>query len=203
MFDLRRGEEEPDIAIPDMPYYDSNRSELYQAYVSAYSIDGFFSSLVETIGVNGWANNTMIPEEVPVGLTTTTLNVLLPGISHHYGADLPVDIFFNVTSLGNFTVSEANEQMSGIADLTLDFYVEKSDGTVELADELLLSSTEFEFTALVNNMNVALNITKVKIDGVAVSYHSFGHPSAVAIKLELNNALNIGLPLLNTLLTQH
>lgn len=53
MFDSALGEVEPPIAAPDMPYYDPNRSEKYQAYVSAYSIDGFFGSLISTVGVHG------------------------------------------------------------------------------------------------------------------------------------------------------
>ena len=133
MFDNRFGELEPTIAIPDMPYYDSSRSELYQAYVSAYSIDGFFSSFISVFGIDGWANSTMIPQEAALSLTTTTVDLLLPGIVDYYGVDLPVDIWYNVTSLGNFTVSEANTEMSGLADVMLEFHVEKDDGSVEMA----------------------------------------------------------------------
>jgi len=97
MFDSLIGEEDPGVTIPDMPYYDSTHPEQYQAYVSAYSIDGFFSSLIEVEGIRGWVNET----EVSI-LTTDKLNILLPGIVKTYGSGLPVDVHFNVTSLGNF-----------------------------------------------------------------------------------------------------
>ena len=119
MFDKAIGEEEPAQTIPDMPYYDSTRSEKYQAFVSAYSIDGFFSSLLEVEGIHGWFNSTMVPDWSPVTLTTDTINLLMPGIVSHYGAGLPVDVHFNVISLGSFGVSEANEEMSGLTTLTL------------------------------------------------------------------------------------
>ena len=119
MFDRQRGEEEPSIAIPDMPYYNSSHPEQYQAFVSAYSIDGFFSSLIEAIGIHGWVNSTEIPSSVPMGLNTESVNLILPGIQKYYGDVLPVDVRFNVTQLGNFLVSKANEQMSGTTSLSL------------------------------------------------------------------------------------
>lgn len=102
MFDKAIGEEEPSIAIPDMPYYDSTRSEKYQAFVSAYSIDGFFNSLIEVAGIHGWFNSTMVPSFVPFNLTTDSVEILLPGITKTYGSGMPVDVRFNVTKLGNF-----------------------------------------------------------------------------------------------------
>lgn len=123
MFDKRRGEEEPTIAVPVMPYYDSSKPDKYQAYVSAYSIDGFFNSFIEVFGINGWVNSTSVPSEIPVKLNTDTVNILLPGMSKHYGT-APVDIRFNVTSLGGFEVSEANENMSGLMSIDMQFWVE-------------------------------------------------------------------------------
>jgi len=63
---------------------------------------------LEVEGIHAWVNSTEIPSSSPMGLTTSSVNILLPGIEKHYGADLPVDVRFNVTSLGNFAVSEAN-----------------------------------------------------------------------------------------------
>lgn len=119
MFDKLIGEEDPGVLAPDMPYYDSTRPEQYQAFLSSYTIDAFFSSFLEVEGIHAWVNSTEIPSGVPLGLTTSSLDILLPGLSDHYGADLPVDVRFNVTSLGEFEVSEANEEMSGLTSLTL------------------------------------------------------------------------------------
>jgi len=97
MFDKLIGEEDPGVTVPDMPYYNATHPEQYQAYVSSYTIDSFFSSLIEVEGIHGWVNET----EVSI-LTTDHLNILLPGIVAYYGAGVPVDVYFNVTSLGDF-----------------------------------------------------------------------------------------------------
>ena len=204
MFDRDIGEEDPGVTAPDMPYYDSSRAEQYQAFVSSYSIDGFFNSLIEVEGgLHGWYNSTMVPSFVPFSLTTDTVNTLLPGIVKTYGSDLPVDVHFNVTSLGDFAVSEANEEMSGLTSLTLQFWVELADGTQALAAELGLNSVDFKFTALVENMDVALNITKVNVDSVDVISSTVGRLSALTIKVELNNGFRIGLPFFNKVMAKH
>ena len=136
-------------------------------------------------------------------LTTSSVNILLPGIEDYYGADLPVDVYYNVTKLGQFGVSEANEEMSGVASLTLEFWVEKTDGTVEMAADLSLNDVDFKFTALVDNMDVSLNVTKVNIDSVDVLSDTFGRLSALTIKVKLNNGFRIGLPFLNLILAKH
>lgn len=79
-FDRVFGEQEPAVAVPDMPYYNATLPSQFQAYVSAYSIDAFFNSLLEITTIKGWFNSTMIPDRAPVSLTTTTLNAFLPGI---------------------------------------------------------------------------------------------------------------------------
>jgi len=203
MFDKQIGEEEPSVVIPDMPYYNSSLPQQYQAYVSSYSIDGFFSSLIEVVGIHGWVNATEVPAKSPFQLTTDMVNKLLPGIVSHYGSGLPVDVRFNVTSLGNFQVSEADEEMGGVATLTLEFWVEQASGVTEMAADLRLNDVLFKFTALVNNMDVSLNITKVNIDSVDVISDTFGRLSGLTIKVELNNAFRIGLPIMNLILAKH
>ena len=121
-----------------MPYYSASNSEKYQAYLSTYSIDGFFSSFIEVAGIHAWVNSTQIPV-----LTTDTIDILLPGIKKHYGSGMPVDIHYNVTQLGQFSVSEANEEMGGVASLALEFWVENADGTKEMAADLSLDDIAF------------------------------------------------------------
>lgn len=63
-----------------MPYHDNSHLEQFQVYVSSYDIDGFFNSLTEVTELVGWIKSSMIPATAPFSLTTTSLNVLLPGI---------------------------------------------------------------------------------------------------------------------------
>lgn len=85
MFDKELGEEEPAVAIPEMPYHMTEHIEKYQAYVSSYSIDAFMSSWLEVAAIRGWFNAADIPDWSPFSLTTTTVNSLLPGIMSYYG----------------------------------------------------------------------------------------------------------------------
>ena len=54
-----------------------------------FTIDSFFMSLLEIApdSLKGWFPNS---EKFP--MTTTSLNVLLPGIEKYYGSDLPVNV---------------------------------------------------------------------------------------------------------------
>lgn len=203
MFDRAIGEEDPGVTVPDMPYYDSTHAELYQAFVSSYAIDGFFNSLIEVVGIHSWVNSTDVPAFIPVPLVTDSLEILLPGIVATYGSGQPVDVHYNVLSLGGFEVSEANEEMSGTTTLDLQFWVETTEGTTALAADLQLNAVDFKFTALVNNMDVALNITKINIDNVDVVSSTIGKLSALTIKVKLNNGFRIGLPIFNRILANH
>ena len=145
----------------------------------------------------------MVPETFRWPLTTDTLEILLPGIVSTYGSGQPVDVFYNVTSLGNFLVSEANEVMSGTATLVLDFYVETVDGTTELAASLQLNDSDFEFNALVSGMDVQIKVTHVNVDSVDVLDTSIGDLSAFSIKVKINNGFRFGLPLINRGLESH
>ena len=92
--------------------------------------------------------------------------------------------------------------MSGTTSLNLQFWVEKVDSTKELACELNLSDMDFDFSALVTDMNITLNITKINIDKVDVVSDTFGKLSALTLKLKLNNGFRIMLPLLNVFLSK-
>ena len=92
--------------------------------------------------------------------------------------------------------------MSGTTSLDLQFWVEKADSTKELACELSLSDMDFDFSALVTDMNITLNITKINIDKVDIVSDTFGKLSALTLKLKLNNGFRIMLPLLNVFLSK-
>lgn len=60
-FDKSIGEEEPAVAIPDMPYHLDEHPEQFQTYVSSYDIDGFFNSLLEVRNIGGWILSAELP----------------------------------------------------------------------------------------------------------------------------------------------
>jgi hypothetical protein len=79
--------------------------------------------------------------------------------------------------------------MSGSGTLEVQFWAELADGTSDLAATITLAQTAFGFTALVNNMDVMLQIAQVKSSDLTVDFCSFGTLNARVLKLELNNFL--------------
>jgi hypothetical protein len=186
LFDKLQGEQEPSQDIPVMPTFESSRGQQFQAYVSAYSIDSFFSSWIEVGTVAAWFNSTEIPANSTTQLTTSTVNTLLPGIESYYGADVPMDIYFNVIGAGNIGIFETNQEMDGNVDLQTQWWVNKADGTREMAAEISLQNMNFGFTATVSNMNVSLAVDAIKTVDVIVDSCAFGTISARSLKIKLN-----------------
>lgn len=109
LFDKLNGEEEPaGVTIPDMPVHLDDHTQEFQAFVSAYTIDTFFSSWLEVGAIEGWVNSTVIPAGSPFQLTTSGCNFFLPGIEAYYGADLPLDIFLKVQEVGDIGITADN-----------------------------------------------------------------------------------------------
>lgn len=67
-------------------------------------MDSFCKSLLEVMKVDGWVRSSMLGGL----LTTTTLDPLFPGMAKYYGWGVPVDVYFEVHSLGDFIVFEGN-----------------------------------------------------------------------------------------------
>lgn len=128
----------------------------------------------------------MIPATSDVQLTTTTVDEILPGISDYYGAGLPVDIYFKVLEVGNIGLTEADQVMSGEGAIETQWWVELADGTKVMAAQVDLSNTKFGFTAIIDNMDVSLNIDQIKSTDVTVVSCAFGSLSAMSIKIKLN-----------------
>lgn len=81
--------------------------------------------------------------------------------------------------------------------MDLEFWVNQANGTLDLATNLTMQDGTFKFSATTDDMAVTLNIAKINVDKVVVNSCSFGHLSALTLKVELNNGLRIALPLIN------
>lgn len=124
MFDKRIvPHEEPDFEPPAMPYHSDTHFDKLQAFVSSYSIDAFFNSLLEIHPIQGWIRASELETLGAPVPTTTLLNVLLPGIVSHYGADMPVDIFFRMQKIGDIEISEKKSEMGAYFTMDLEFWV--------------------------------------------------------------------------------
>jgi hypothetical protein len=92
--------------------------------------------------------------------------------------------------------------MSGVTTLVLEFWVETSLGTKEMAASMRLIDTQFAFSALINDMTLGISLSKVNVDSVNILSCAFGKLSALTIKVELNNFFRIFMPSLNNFLAR-
>ena len=158
LYDDEFGETLPS-SYPSMPYKDTTTAAQFQFFTSEASVNSLFASWLEVGGVSGWVHETDVPASLPFDLTTSQLDDVFSGMEAYYGPDLPVDVFFNVTSLHDFTVKHAEETVSFIGDANLQFWVIKVDGTEELALDITVQALRFEATVLVNGFNLTGNVT--------------------------------------------
>lgn len=79
-FENGAGEVAPAVAIPAMPYRpDTAPCPGLNLFASTFSIDSFFTALLDAQPITGWYNSTSV--------TTAELDIALPGISKFYGAN--------------------------------------------------------------------------------------------------------------------
>ena len=52
-------------------------------------------------------------------------------------------------------------------------------------------------------MDLSLNIKTINVESVTVVSSTFGHLSGLALKVEINNGMRIGIPILNTVLAHY
>ena len=202
-FDSQIGEELPTTTIPEMPLKLADHPEKFQAFVSTFALDTFFSAFLETGKIGAWLDHSVVPASAPVQLTSGDLNTVFPGMSDYYGADAPVDVHFTFSKIGDFSVVAEDSEMGGVATMNMDFWVTKADGTYEMATSVTLQDTSFGFSALVNAMNLSMQVVEVNSSKVIINSCTFGTLSAYKLKLELNNFFRFFLGPINTVLANH
>lgn len=93
-----------------------------QIDVSRYTVESLFLTLFESNRLHVLLTNDIIPPTSAFSLTTTSLDVFLPGLVAKFGNDVPMTILIAAKEypLAIFTP----ESMGGSISLSLDFQVE-------------------------------------------------------------------------------
>jgi len=140
-------------------------------------------------------------DELPgLEITTSVLNILLPGIEDYYGKGKPVDVNVQVQKISDFTVSEGDSEMAGKTTFQLEFLVHTAPGITENAATITIVNTDFSFSADIDNLDIAINIAKINVANVIVNSCAFGSLSAVKLRLEINNGFRLALKFINPFL---
>lgn len=204
-WDSAYGEEYPADTIPVMPYKIASSPAGFQAFISDFTIDSFFNSVIEEAGaISFWFLATEVPPTASWQMTTGFLNKFLPGLSSTFGPDQPCDVLFSIESLNNFVSSEIDQNVSLQGDLNLQVWVHAIDGTYVKAVELLLSSVLYKGTLMVENeYDLSMQIQTVNVDKITVVYSGIGFISALVLKTEINNGFRLFMPIINSKLALH
>lgn len=104
MFDNRTGEIDPGVVPPEMPYKNATNPAKLQGFVSTYCIDSFFTSMLSVFNATAWINATMVSS-----LNTTSIDILMPGIKDHYGAEVPMNIKATLQKVEDIDVFSKNQ----------------------------------------------------------------------------------------------
>ena len=123
--------------------------------MSTWAIDGFFAAGISCTDPRGWFNATEVDPTSSFQLTTSELNILMPGFSNAYG-DEPVDVFFTLDTINQVHITEADATMGALFTLTMNFYANNTENVTELAATMTFNDTDFAFSAPVDNMNISL-----------------------------------------------
>jgi len=147
------GEQYPADTMTVLPYEITTSGAGFQIFVSDFTIDSLFNSMIEESGgsMGGWFLSTEVPVTASWSLTTGFLNKFLPGLSSTYGPNQPCDVHFSITSLTNFVSSEANQNVALQGNMDLQLWVHTADGQYVMAVELSLTNIAYQGSLLVEN----------------------------------------------------
>ena len=87
--------------------------------------------------------------------------------------------------------------MSGYLVAGMQLWVHLEDGTTENALQMEADETNFVFSAQVSDMDLYLNINRINSAKIIIDSCTFANPSALKIKVELNNIARVVLLKLN------
>jgi len=116
--------------------------------------------------------------EIPLSsiqLNTPVLNLFFPGILFKYGVRY-VDVAFDFQSLNNFSAKESDPTMTFNSNVGVKFIVNESDGTSEVAADLL-ADVAFTFTAAIDGITVKPTVTTAALNSVKTVSSTLGELS--------------------------
>lgn len=108
-------------------------------------INSLTSSLLEVQDISITIDNSYIPANIPISLTTTYLEEIFPGLSEKYGKGMPMKIQLELNRLGDFVSEGKYEQMSFSCDTGAKFFVVNADLTESLAATLSIKDLAADF----------------------------------------------------------
>jgi hypothetical protein len=193
MFDDRKGEIEPPVVAPVMPYHDNSEASQLQLQVSNYFADSLFESLLSVYGLKFDITSDMIPSTFPIQLTTDSLRFLLPDLYNDYGS-APLMIELAATRAGDFTVRDNSDTISLTLDGNMKMFVQpNSSENIEVL-AFNINNVYANGTIVIDGLNLTGNITSLEVDSLNITYEKEANIDLATLTLLVNNCLNLGVP---------
>ena len=171
-------------------------------YISNFVLETAAVTYLDTYGIHFWVNSDQVPADSPIKLTTTGLNLFFPGLVDKYGANMPMDVEFNVDSLHSIVIKDSDDTLSFHSDLSVKYWVNFPDGHHENAVSILLKDMFFNFTAAESGMQLSFDVKAITFDTIVVTSTTFGDVNLGLLAMLCNAAIKYGLSYFNAYIGQ-
>lgn len=198
-FDERIGDYDR-VRFPAMPFKNMTHLDQFQTFMSMQTLDSFIEAYLDTQGGHGWYNETILPPPLDFTLTTTDLNIMLPGMVNTFGKNKPVKLEYEVLDFGDFRSKFAKDYMIATATVNVRFWVVQDNNQEELAVEMNLYNITNKVSVIVNDFKVQLACREFRLHGVEVTHSAIGLLNPNTIRLKLNTVNSVIVTLTNIIL---
>ena len=198
-FDDRIGEYDR-VRFPPMPSKNSTMLHGFQLYISMQTLDSFFESMLDVQGGEGWYNETLLPEPLDFTLTTSDLNIILPGLIATYGQGRQVKLQYDVLDVSDFRSRYGKDYMISSATINTKFWVVQEDGEEELAVDMNLYNITNKVTLTVEDFAFNAFLREFRLHGVEITHSTIGMLNPNTIRLKLNTVNQVLVTLTNVIL---
>lgn len=158
--------------------------------LSHYVTDSWLIGIFQSGFLNGLVSNEHIPS-LPVNLTTTYFQGLLPGLVERYGKDQNVSIILNAT-VAPTTIFHA-DGMGVMFSTNLTFYVHE-----ERAITVTVTNMDFIISLALNSNLLKVQIVELKDFDCQASNSVIGDFNAAEFKDFFNVGARVAIPFINT-----
>jgi len=138
-------------------------------------VESFFSALLYNNPKFGFVvHSTDVPPNFALKLSTTYLNMVMPGIQGAYGADKPVNVIFALKSAKNYRSWYDNENIYARATLNMKFNITMPDGSFEEGLSIDAVDMDTYFTTSVSGNDITMVMKKLVVRKIIVHHCKWG-----------------------------
>ena len=141
-----------------------------------------------------------MPEPLDFTLTTSDLNIILPGLIATYGQDRQVKLQYDVLDASDFRSRYGKDYLISSATVNVKFWVVQESGEEELAVDMNLYNITNKITLTVEDFALNAFLREFRLHGVEVTHSTIGMLNPSTIRMKLNTVNQVIVTLTNVIL---